>query len=185
MRDLVTREKALMRDDDEYWQKQGLYEGFEAYARQNYTVPPYDPVMRNEWVKGLIKGEAGREKGSKTIPAAAAAPAGPAAVRSCHELLTMMPQGFRNDAVPGLSAVYQFDISGTETFNAYLEIADGRCTFREGSHSKPDVVIKAPAEVWLAIARGEMDGQGAFMEEKYRVEGNLGLLLKLKALFST
>ncbi len=185
MRDLVTREKAFMRDDYEYWQKLGLFEGFEAYAWQNYTIPPYDPVLRNEWIKGLIKGEAGREKGSKTIPAAAAAPDGPAAARSCHELLTMMPRGFRGDAVPGLEAVYQFDISGTETFNAYLEIADGHCTFREGSHSKPGVVIKAPAEVWLAIARGEMDGQGAFMEGKYRVEGNLGLLLKLKVLFST
>lgn len=186
MRDLVTREKGFMRDDYEYWQNMGLCEGFEAYAEQNFTVPSFDPELRKAWIKSLIKEENAGKRGTKaTTAAAATAPAGPAAARSCHELLTMMPRGFRGDAVPGLAAVYQFDISGTETFNAYLEIADGHCTFREGSHSKPDVVIKAPAEVWLAIARGEMDGQGAFMEGKYRVEGNLGLLLKLKALFST
>ena len=102
---------------------------------------------------------------------------------SCHELLKMMPLGFRSEAAPGLNAVYQFEISGAETFNAYLRIADNRCTFHEGSHEKPDVLIKAPAEVWLAVSQGTLDGQSAFLSGKYRVEGNVGLLLKLKTLF--
>jgi putative sterol carrier protein len=45
------------------------------------------------------------------------------------------------------------------------------------------VVIKSPAEVWLAVSKGEMDGQAAFMSGKYKVEGNIALLLKLKSLF--
>ena len=95
----------------------------------------------------------------------------------------MMPLGFRSEAAPGLIAVYQFEISGAETFNAYLRIADNRCTFHEGSHEKPDVLIKAPAEVWLAVSQGTLDGQSAFLSGKYRAEGNVGLLLKLKTLF--
>jgi putative sterol carrier protein len=46
------------------------------------------------------------------------------------------------------------------------------------------VVIKAPAAVWLAIGRGELDGQQAFMAGKYKVEGDLALLLKLRSLFN-
>jgi putative sterol carrier protein len=45
------------------------------------------------------------------------------------------------------------------------------------------VLIRTPAEVWLAIAKGEMDGQQAFMSGKYKVEGDLSLLMRLPQLF--
>ena len=180
MRDLVTREKEFMRDDYQYWQKEGILDGFDAYAQQRYTQVSYDPEMRKEWIRGLIREENAAKTG---VNAAPASPAGPAAAVSCHELLKMMPLGFRSEADPGLNAVFQFEISGSETFGAHLRIADDRCTFHEGAHEKPDVLIKAPAEVWLAISQGALDGQSAFMSGKYSAEGNLGLLLKLKTLF--
>ncbi|MBU4372417.1 MAG: NAD(P)H-dependent oxidoreductase [Proteobacteria bacterium] len=183
MRDLVTREKDFMCDDYLYWQNAGILDGFEAYANQRFTPAAYDPEMRKEWIRGLIKEEKAGKTGEKAMSASPTHPAGPAAASSCYELLKMMPLGFRGEAVPGLNAVYQFEISGSETFSAYLRIADDRCTFHEGSHEKPDVLIRAPAEVWLAISQGALDGQGAFMSGKYRVEGNVGLLLKLKTLF--
>jgi len=184
MRDLVTREKDFMQDDYQYWQNAGILDGFEAFTQQRYTKVPYDQEMRKEWIRGLIKGENTAKTGTNAAAAVSPIrPPGPAAAMSCHELLKTMPLGFRSEAVPGLNAVYQFEISGSETFKAYLSIADKRCTFHEGSHEKPDVLIKAPAEVWLAISRGALDGQSAFMSGKYRVEGNVGLLLKLKTLF--
>jgi multimeric flavodoxin WrbA/putative sterol carrier protein len=180
MRDLVTREKDFMRDDYQYWQKAGILDGFETYANQRFTPATYDPETRKEWIRSLIKEE---NIGKTEAKAASVSPAGPAAAVSCYELIKMMPLGFRSEAAPGLNAVYQFEISGSETFSAYLRIADDRCTFHEGSHEKPDVLIKAPAEVWLAVSQGAMDGQSAFLSGKYRVEGNVGLLLKLKTLF--
>jgi multimeric flavodoxin WrbA/putative sterol carrier protein len=185
MRDLVTREKEFMRDDYQYWQNAGILDGFEAYVQQRYTQTSYDPEMRKEWIKGLIKEESTAKTGANApSDIAPTSPAGPAAAVSCHELLKMMPLGFRSEAAQGLNAVYQFEISEAETFNAYLSIANNRCTFHEGSHEKPDVLIKAPAEVWLAVSQGTLDGQKAFLSGKYRVQGNVGLLLKLKTLFS-
>lgn len=185
MRDLVTREKDFMHDDYQYWQNAGILDGFEAYAQQRYTRVSYDPEMRKEWIRGLIREENAAKTGTKAASAVPPThPAGPAAAVSCHELLKMMPLGFRSEAAPGLNAVYQFEIAGSETFSAYLRIADNRCTFHEGSHEKPDVLIKAPAEVWLAVSQGAVDGQSAFMSGKYRAEGNVALLLKLKTLFS-
>ena len=183
MRDLVTREKEFMRDDYQYWQNAGILDGFEAYANQRFTPAAYDPEMRKEWIKGLIKEENAGKTRAKAVSVSPTAPAGPEAAVSCYELLKMMPLGFRSEAAPGFNAVYQFEISGSETFSAYVRIADNRCTFHEGSHEKPEVLIKAPAEVWLAVSQGVMDGQNAFMSGKYRVEGNVGLLLKLKTLF--
>lgn len=184
MRDLVMRERDFMQDDYQYWQKAGILDGFESQVQQQYAQAPYDPEMRKEWIKGLIREENAGKAGTGASPAVSRKPPdGPAAAASCHELVKMMPLAFRSEAARGLSAVYQFEISGAERFIAYLVIADGRCTFHEGSHEKPDVLIQAPAEVWLAISQGALDGQGAFMSGKYRVEGNVGLLLKLKTLF--
>ena len=95
----------------------------------------------------------------------------------------MMPMGFHAEAAGDLNAVYQFEITGPEEFVAHLVIADGKCVFQEGPHEKPGVVIKSPADVWLSISRGELDGQGAFMSGRYKVEGNIALLMRLKDLF--
>jgi putative sterol carrier protein len=132
----------------------------------------------------MMKEEKAKTKG-QTIgqDAAPAHGGGPKSARTCLELLKMMPLGFKSQEAAGLAAVYQFVITGAEEFTAHLKIADGRCTYHDGPSDKPDVTIKSPAEVWLAISRGEMDGQSAFMSGKYTVEGDLTLLLKLKSLF--
>lgn len=104
--------------------------------------------------------------------------------RTCRELLEMMPKGFRPEAAQGVTAVYQFEMSGLETFVAHLKIQDGTCTLVDGPAEDPGVVVKSPSDVWLAISTGEMDGQEAFMSGRYQVEGDLMLLMRLKSLFS-
>jgi putative sterol carrier protein len=96
----------------------------------------------------------------------------------------MMPLGLNPSAVGDLRAIYQFAVSGDENFTAHLAIADGKCIYHDGPAEKPDLVIKTPADVWLKISRGELKGQKAFMEGRYKVEGDVTLLLKLKTLFS-
>ncbi|MCF8145199.1 MAG: SCP2 sterol-binding domain-containing protein [Deltaproteobacteria bacterium] len=103
--------------------------------------------------------------------------------RTCRELLEMMPKGFRPDAAEGVSAVYQFEMSGPETFVAHLRIEDGTCTYADGPAQSPGVVVKSPSDVWLAISTGQMDGQEAFMSGKYQVEGDLMLLMRLQSFF--
>jgi putative sterol carrier protein len=44
-------------------------------------------------------------------------------------------------------------------------------------------VIRTPGEVWMAIAKGDLDGQQAFMRGDYTAEGDLSLLIQLRALF--
>jgi putative sterol carrier protein len=179
-----------MQSDYSYWRETGLSDGFESYVRQQYSETDYDPETRKEWLREMVreekaKGKAGSGKGEENgtgggIPDAAA---GPASATSCFELLRMMPSSFKSEAARGLSAVYQFEITGSEEFTAYLQIGNSCCKFHEGHHEKPDLIIKSPAQIWLAIARTEMSGQIAFMSGKYRAKGNLALLLKLNKLF--
>jgi hypothetical protein len=48
----------------------------------------------------------------------------------------------------------------------------------------PDLIIRTPAEIWLAVTRRELDGQQAFFQNADQVEGGLGLLIQMKVLFS-
>jgi multimeric flavodoxin WrbA/putative sterol carrier protein len=183
MRDLVEREKAFMRDDYEHWQEKGFFEGFGAYIGQGFSVPPANDQMRKEWLRTMIAAEVGKAKAK--AGEATDRPAGPKSAATCRELLLMMPLGFKKEAAGALKAVYQFEISGSESFTAHLIIADGRCTCVDGPHEKPDVTVKSPADIWLAVSRGEMDGQSAFMTGKYKVEGDLTLLMRLGTLFGS
>ncbi len=182
MKDMVTREKGFMADDYKHWQESGLLENFEVYAKQQFSPFLYDKETRKQWLKDLIRDE--NKKGEEAPPHEEdKKAAGPQAAGSCLELLKMMPMGFNAKAAGDLNAVYQFEITGPEEFVAHLAIANGKCVFHEGPHAKPDVAVKSPADVWLAISKGELDGQMAFMSGKYRIEGNISLLMRLKALF--
>jgi putative sterol carrier protein len=79
--------------------------------------------------------------------------------------------------------VIQFEVTGEEPEHYYLDIARGRCTAYAGQHASPKMTIHTPAEVWMAISRGELSGAAALMSGKYRVEGDLGLLMHLGRLF--
>ena len=96
----------------------------------------------------------------------------------------MMPLGFNAAESDGLEVIYQFEVSGEESFTAHLKISEGACSYHDGPAKSPSVTIKTPANVWLGIAKGELDGQQAFMNGQYKVEGDLNLLLRLKSLFS-
>jgi len=104
---------------------------------------------------------------------------------NCREIIAGMPTAFDAEAAAGLAADIQFEVSGDEPGTYYLHIKDGTCTFVEGTSTAPSLTIKTPSDVWLMISRGEIDGQAAFMQQKYSVEGNFGLLLKMNRLFKT
>jgi len=102
---------------------------------------------------------------------------------NCHETIAGMPSVFNPEAAGDLVAVIQFNVTGDEPGSYFLQIENGVCTFHEGESSSPTMTIQTPSEIWLAVSRGEMEGQTAFMQQKYTVEGDFSLLLKLNDLF--
>jgi multimeric flavodoxin WrbA/putative sterol carrier protein len=176
---------SVMRDDHDHWERLGLMESFEAYIQQKRERPAYDPEIRRAWLQAIMAGyrsrggaPADRRERPRETPAG-----GAHAAASCRELLQAMPLGFDPAAAEGLAAVYQFEISGAENFTAHLAIGEGRCVYRDGPAENPGVIIRSPADVWLMVSRGELDGQQAFLGGRYTAAGDLGLLLKLRRLF--
>ena len=89
------------------------------------------------------------------------------------------PNSVSND----FAADIQFKVSGKEPGNYYFHIEKGKCTLHEGIAESPKATINTPSEVWEAILQGEMNPQLAFFGQKFTVEGDLMLLLKLANLF--
>ena len=102
---------------------------------------------------------------------------------TCQETIAGMPTVFKPDVAGDLTADIQFHVSGDEPGDYYLSITNGHCAFNEGASPSPKLTINTPSEVWLAISRGELDGQTAFMQQKYQVEGDFGLLMKMSKMF--
>ncbi len=176
MSNLIKENRDFMVADYEHWQEMGLFKSFEAYVDQ--TRSRQIPDMQDPPPK--VKP---RQK-TAAAPTSAPKPESPAAGSgTCRELLEMMPGALNPAAAAGLTATYQFEVSGSETFTAHLVITGGEATFHEGPADKPNLIIKTPAEVWLAISRGELDGTQAYLSGQFRIKGDLGLLIKLKTLF--
>ena len=177
MGNLIKENRDFMVADYEHWQELGLFKSFEAYVGQTRakaelgSLPP--PTQSRV--------QAAAPESPAAPPPQAAPPSDEPA--TARELLEIMPRYLDPAAAHNFSAVYQFDVSGTENFTAHLVIANGQATFHDGPADKPSIIIKTPAEVWLAIARKELNGTTAFLSGQFRIQGDLGLLIKLKTLF--
>ena len=52
-----------------------------------------------------------------------------------------------------------------------------------GPHHDPTLVVVASAENWLKVVSGSLDPQLAFLTGRLKVRGDMGLAMRLRALF--
>jgi multimeric flavodoxin WrbA len=181
---LVKSQKdTVMKHDYKHWQEHGFYDSFEKYIQQSTTEVSFDEGVRDAWIKEMIQEHKAKKKGA-SVNGKKARRAAVALPKTCRELIQTMPMGFQPEAAGDLTANLQFEVHGGENFIAHLKIAKGSCNYQDGPADKANLIIKTPADVWLKISRGELSGQKAFMEGRYKVEGDMTLLLKLNRLFS-
>ncbi len=108
-----------------------------------------------------------------------------AAFTSVQEIFDNMCKGFRSDKAQGEKATIQFDFSGDGGGKYWVKVADGGC--QTGSGAAPenvDMTLLSSAEDWVKISNGEMNPMTAFMQGKVKVQGNMGLAMKLQTWFA-
>ena len=177
---LVRENKEIMAHDYEHWQENGLFESFEKFIGLSTEKVSYDSQMHEAWIKKVIS-EAKNTSGVKEKDRKK--PSGAASAASCYELIEMMPRAFNSKKAGDLKATIQFKVTGSEDFSAYLSIENQKCLFQQGEAAKADIVITTPADLWMDISTGKVNGQTAFMSGKYQVKGDMSLLLKMGDLF--
>jgi putative sterol carrier protein len=106
-----------------------------------------------------------------------------AELTSLPQVFEGMPSAFNKDAATGLTAVYQFDLSGEKAAQYHVIIDNGTCTVKEGTHPSPNITLSMAGQDYLDMINGKLNPQMAFMSGKLKITGDMGLALKLQSLF--
>lgn len=105
--------------------------------------------------------------------------------RTIRDIFLALPATLDTDAADGVSAVYQFDLSGAQGGRYAVAIDKGVCTVTEGAHPDPHVTLAMSGEDALKILTGQLSGQMAAFSGRLSVSGDMGLALQLRGLFPT
>ncbi len=205
--------RAALRQDLFPGGKEAFYQMSDAYWNMRMDKAGLSPEMRNTAPVAAQAGDTHPEAGEQAASAQVDAPAGQAKANgndsvtpaegiepqmtketgvndidlnnlTCREIIAGMPTAFNPQAADNMVADICFKVTGEEPGDYILRIADGQCTFHQEASESPTLTIETPSEVWMAISKGELDGQQAFMQQRYKVSGDFTLLMKMDRLFS-
>ena len=98
---------------------------------------------------------------------------------SIATFMRLFPAGLNAAAADGRQVVLQFDFSGEVPGTCHFVIAEGQIHAQQGPSAAADITIETPFEVWMDIMTRKADGQQMFLDQKYRVHGDLSLMVAL------
>jgi putative sterol carrier protein len=102
---------------------------------------------------------------------------------SIETYAAMMKLGFNKEKAGDITAIMQFLFSGNVQGECYFKIEPGEFDVITGKAERPDLTIATPFEVWMDILTGKADGQQMFLKQKYTVEGDVSLLMRMNEFF--
>ncbi|MCL4239708.1 MAG: SCP2 sterol-binding domain-containing protein [Anaerolineae bacterium] len=104
-------------------------------------------------------------------------------VTSIQEIFEHIDEGFNPAKSEGVDAVFQFNLTGDGGGQYWVKVANQQAEAQEGAHDAPTLTITASAADYLALVNGDLNAMAAFMQGKVKVKGDMGLALKLQAMF--
>ena len=102
---------------------------------------------------------------------------------TAKQVFAEMPSRFNKDAAKGLTATYQFDLSGDNGGKWHIVINNETCDVKEGAAASPSITISMSAQDYVDMSTGKLNPQVAFMSGKLRISGDMGLALRMGSLF--
>jgi len=100
---------------------------------------------------------------------------------SLDSFLLLFPFGINAKAVGDRNVVVQFTFSGGVEGSCYFTVEKGTVNAQKGTWSGADLTVETPFSVWMDIMTGKADGRQMLMDQKYRVSGDLSLMMQLFA----
>lgn len=84
------------------------------------------------------------------------------------------------DVVQKINAVYQFNISGPGGGSWSVDCTKPGGAVQAGTAASPKCTVAATDADFLNIVNGKLNPQMAFMSGKLRIQGDMGLAMKLQ-----
>ncbi|HYY13796.1 MAG TPA: SCP2 sterol-binding domain-containing protein [Chthoniobacterales bacterium] len=116
----------------------------------------------------------------------------PAAIRAApnepqnttpQQVFDDMRHSFRPDKAKGLHAKYQWELTGPNGGEWWIDVEDGTYKMGRGKIDSPNVTFVTSDKDWVAMSNGTLKGTWAFMTGRLKVRGSQALARKLDDIF--
>jgi len=100
-----------------------------------------------------------------------------------QEVFDAMRSSFEPGKAKGVHARYQWDLSGPQGGEWWIDVEDGKYQMGRGKIDNPSVTFVATDKDWVAISNGQLGGTWAYLTGRLKVRGNQRLARKLGEMF--
>ena len=94
-----------------------------------------------------------------------------------------MRQSFQAQKAKGVHARYQWELSGANGGEWWIDVNDGTYKMGKGKIDNPSVTFITSDADWVAMSNGKLKGTWAFMTGRLKVRGSQAVARKLNEIF--
>jgi len=94
-----------------------------------------------------------------------------------------MRQSFQADKAKGVHLKYQWQLSGPNRGDWWIEVNDGKFEMGRGKIDNPDVTFITTDKNWVALSNGTLGGKWAFFTGRLKIQGSQAAARKLDEIF--
>src|ERR1700730_11228244 len=94
-----------------------------------------------------------------------------------------MRKSFRAEKAKGVNARYQWELSGPNGGEWWIDVNDGTFKMGTGKIDNPSVTFVTSDRNWVALSNGTLGGKWAFFTGRLKIRGDQGLARKLDEIF--
>jgi putative sterol carrier protein len=94
-----------------------------------------------------------------------------------------MRQSFQAEKAKGVHARYQWELSGPNGGEWWIDVNDGTFKMGKGKIDNPSVTFITSDNDWVAMSNGTLKGTWAFLTGRLKVRGPQSLARKLDEIF--
>lgn len=102
---------------------------------------------------------------------------------SIEEIFNNIDEGFNPDKAEGVDAIFQFNLTGDNGGQYWIQVKNKEAVVHQGEHDAPTMTVTSTADDYIALANGDLNAMTAFMQGKIKVKGDMGLAMKLQSMF--
>lgn len=98
------------------------------------------------------------------------------------EIMEAIKSKYDSSKMKGVTAVYQFELTGDGGGNFYINVKDGEAEFGDGQAENPNITVTMALDDFKELLAGNLNATTAFMTGKIKIKGDISLAMKLQAL---
>ena len=94
-----------------------------------------------------------------------------------------MRQSFQAEKAKGVHARYQWELSGPNGGEWWIDVNDGTYKMGKGKIDNPSVTFVTSDKNWVALSNGTLGGKWAFFTGRLKIRGDQNVARKLDEIF--